>query len=76
MVQWSFFLIEPPEAKTMGAIAQNEAPEAQWKWVSNGNGSPVAICRSSQKIQKYRVIFSRQNVANFSTKLITFWPIA
>ena len=29
MVQWSFFLIEPPEAKTMGAIAQNESPEAK-----------------------------------------------
>ena len=29
---------------------------------SHGNGSPVAICRSSQKIQKYRVIFPRQNV--------------
>ena len=43
---------------------------------SHGNGSPVAICRSSQKIQKYRVIFPRQNVANFNTKLITFWPIA
>ena len=43
---------------------------------SHGNRSPVAICRSSQKIQKYRVIFPRQNVANFNTKLITFWPIA
>ena len=43
---------------------------------SHGNGSPVAICPSSQKIKTYRVIFSRQNVANFSTKLITFWPIA
>jgi hypothetical protein len=29
MMQWSFFLIEPPEAKTMGAIAQNESPEAK-----------------------------------------------
>ena len=68
MVQWSFFLIEPPEAKTMGAIAslktnprrpklwellfkkaktmgaiaQNEAPEAiwtklPWKWVSRSH---------------------------------------
>ena len=43
---------------------------------SHGNRSPVAICRSFQKIQKYRVIFPRQNVANFNTKLITFWPIA
>ena len=42
MMQWSFFLIEPPEAKTMGAIAQNEAPEAiwtklPWKWVSRSH---------------------------------------
>ena len=43
---------------------------------SHGNGSPVAICRSSQKKQIYRAIFLRQNVANFNTKLITFWPIA
>ena len=43
---------------------------------SRGNGLPEAICRSSQKIQKYRVIFPRQNVTNFNTKLITFWQIA
>ena len=43
---------------------------------SHGNGSPVAICRSSRKIQKYRVIFPRQNVVNFNTKLIIFSPIA
>ena len=100
MVQWSFFLIEPAEAKTMGAITQNESPEAKTMGAivqkgqnhgsyrskrspkrpsgrsSHGNGSPVAICRSSQKIQKYRVIFPRQNVANVNTKLITFGPIA
>ena len=63
------------EAKTMGAIAQNEAPGAiwtklPWKWVSPSHLS------SFQKLRKYRVIFPRQNVDNFSTKLITFWPIA
>ena len=39
---------------------------------SHGNGLPEAICRSSQKIQKYQVICPRQNVVNFNTKLITF----
>ena len=66
---------ESPEAKTMGAIALNEAPEAiwtklPWKWVSHSHLSFLP------KKKKYRVIFPRQNVVNFSTKLITFWPIA
>ena len=66
---------EAPKAKTMGAIPQNEAAGAiwtklPWKWVSPSHLS------SFQKLRKYRVIFPRQNVANFSTKLITFWPIA
>ena len=66
---------EGPEAKTMGAIGQNEAPEAiwtklLWKWVSRTHLSFLS------KNKKYRVIFPRQNVGNFSTKLITFWPIA
>ena len=66
---------EPPEAKTMGAIAQNEAPEAIWTKL-HGNGFPEAICTFSQKIRNYCVIFPHQNVVNFNTKLITFWPIA
>ena len=63
--------IESLEAKTMGAIAQNEAPEAiwtklPWKWAS----------RTLKKSRTYQVIFPHQNVVNFNTKLITFWPIA
>ena len=84
-----FFLIEPPEAKTMGAIAQNESPEAKtmgaiaqneapeaiwtklpWKWVSR---SHLSFLSKNTKISRD---FLRQNVANFNTKLITFWPIA
>ena len=42
MVQWSFFLIEPPEAKTMGAIAQNESPEAKTMGAITQNESPEA----------------------------------
>ena len=66
---------EAPEAKTMGAIAQNEAPEAiwtklPWKWVSRSHLSFLS------KKAKKMLIFPRQNVVNFNTKLITFWQIA
>ena len=100
MVQWSFFLIEPPEAKTMGAIAQNESPEAKTmgaivqKGQNHGSyrskrsprghldeapmemGFPKPFVVPLKKSKKYQVIFPRQNVVNFNTKLITFWPIA
>ena len=100
MVQWSFFLIEPPEAKTMGAIAQNESPEAKTmgaivqKGQNHGSyrskrsprghldeapmemGLPKPFDVPLKKSKKYKVIFPRQNMVNFSTKLITFWPIA
>ena len=62
-----------PKPWELSLITKPQRPSGR---SSHGNGSPVAICRSSQKIQKYRVIFPRQNVVNFNTKLITFWPIA
>ena len=55
-----------------------------WKWVSRGHldeapmemGFPKPFVVPLKKSKKYQVIFPRQNVVNFSTKLITFWPIA
>ena len=59
MVQWSFFLIEPPEAKTMGAIAQNESPEAKTMGAIVQNESPEAktmgaIVQKGQNHGSYR----------------------
>ena len=39
-------------------------------------GFPEPFVVPLKKSKKYQMIFPRQNVANFNTKLITFWPIA
>ena len=66
---------EPPEAKTMGAIAQNKSPEAKTMGANEAPmemGFPKPFVVPLKKSRKYQVIFPRQHMVNFNTKLITF----
>ena len=39
-------------------------------------GLPKPFVITFKQSPKYQMIFPRQNVVSFNTKLITFWPIA
>ena len=65
-----------PRGQNHGSYRSKRSPRGHLDEAPMEMGLPKPFDVPLKKSKKYKVIFPRQNMVNFSTKLITFWQIA